>query len=192
MITHKGTQTIHTERLILRKFTVDDAQAMFENWASDERVTRYLTWCPHESPEATKQLLELWCAAYENPNTYNWVMEYEGTPIGGISVVRLSEKSEYAELGYCMGYAYWNKGFMTEAAKAIIDFLFTEVGVNRVGISHAVKNPASGKVAQKCGLTFEGTKREYFKTSTGEFLDISDYGIIRCEWENIRKKNNCI
>ena len=50
MITHKGTQTIHTDRLILRKFTVDDAQAMFENWASDERVTRYLTWCPHESP----------------------------------------------------------------------------------------------------------------------------------------------
>ena len=45
MITHKGTQTIHTERLILRKFTIDDAQAMFENWASDEKVTRYLTWC---------------------------------------------------------------------------------------------------------------------------------------------------
>lgn len=100
MITHKGTQTIHTDRLILRKFTVDDAQAMFENWASDERVTRYLTWCPHESPEATRQLLELWCAAYENPSAYNWVMEYEGTPIGNISVVRLSEKCEYAELGY--------------------------------------------------------------------------------------------
>ena len=47
MITHKGTQTIHTERLILRKFTVEDAQAMFENWANDERVTRFLTWCPH-------------------------------------------------------------------------------------------------------------------------------------------------
>ena len=188
MITHKGTQTIHTDRLILRKFTVDDAQAMFENWASDERVTRYLTWCPHESPEATKQLLELWCAAYENPNTYNWVMEYEGTPIGNISVVRLSEKCEYAELGYCMGYAYWNKGFMPEAAKAVIDYLFSEIGVNRVGISHAVKNPASGRVAQKCGLTFEGPKREYFKTSTGEFLDISDYGIIRSEWENIRQE----
>ena len=114
-------------------------------------------------------------------------MEYEGTPIGNISVVRLSEKSEYAELGYCMGYAYWNKGFMSEAAKTVIDYLFAEVGVNRVGISHAVKNPASGRVAQKCGLTLEGTKREYFKTSTGEFLDISDYGIIRSEWENIRQ-----
>lgn len=57
--------------------------------------------------------------------------------------------------------------------------------MNRVGISHAVKNPASGRVAQKCGLTFEGIKREYFKTSAGEFLDISDYGIIRSEWEKL-------
>ena len=183
MITHKGTQTIHTERLLLRRFTIDDTQAMFENWASDVRVTQYLTWCPHESPEATKQLLTLWCAAYEKPNTYNWVIEHEGTPIGNISVVRLSEKCEYAELGYCMGYAYWNKGFMSETVKAAIDHLFAEIGVNRVGISHVVKNPASGRVAQKCGLTFEGTKREYFKTWTGEFLDVSDYGIIRSEWE---------
>lgn len=186
MITHKGTQTIHTERLILRKFTLDDAQEMFENWANDERVTRYLTWCPHESAEATKQLLEIWCASYENLNTYNWVMEYESTPIGNISVVLLSEKSEYAVLGYCMGYAYWNKGFMTEAVKAVIDFLFSKVGVNRVEISHAVKNPASGRVAQKCGLTFEGTKREHFKTPNEEFLDISYYGIIRSEWENLK------
>lgn len=186
MITQKGTQTIQTERLTLRKFTVGDAQAMFENWANDERVTRYLTWRPHGSPEATKQLLELWCAAYENPSRYHWVMEQEGTPIGNISVVRLSEESEWAELGYCLGYAYWNKGLMTEAAKAVIDFLFAEVGVNRIGISHAVKNPASGKVAQKCGLTFEGTKREYFKTPAGEFLDISDYGIVRSEWKNNR------
>jgi len=75
---------------------------------------------------------------------------------------------------------------MPEAAGAVIDFLFSEVGFNRVGISHAVKNPASGRVAQKCGLTFEGTKREYFKASNGEFLDISDYGIIRREWKKLR------
>lgn len=55
-----------------------------------------------------------------------------------------------------------------------------------VGISHAVKNPAFGRVAQKCGLTFEGTKQEYFKATNGKFLDISDYGIIRREWEKLR------
>lgn len=139
MLTHKGTQTIITQRLTLRRFQVDDAQAMFDTWANDERVTRFLTWVPHESPELTKKLLESWCA-------------------------------------------------LPEAAKAVIDFLFAEVGFNRVGISHAVKNPASGRVAQKCGLTFEGTKREYFKASNGEFLDISDYGIIRREWEALYNK----
>lgn len=182
MITHKGTQTIRTPRLILRKFTLEDAEAMFHNWASDERVTRYLTWDPHKSAEETKTILSSWCAAYENPDAYHWAMEYGGTVIGGISVVRFSEKREYADLGYCMGYDYWNKGLMTEAATAVIDFLFAEVGVNRIEIAHAVQNPASGKVAQKCGLTYEGTKRESFKTSTGEFLDVSYHSILRKEW----------
>lgn len=183
MLTHKGTQTLHTERLTLRRFTPDDAQAMFDNWAKDGRVTRYLTWSPHPSPEATQELLRLWCDAYENPGTYNWAMVYEGTLIGNISVTHMDEKSEWAELGYCMGYAYWNKGLMPEAVKAVIAFLFTQVLVNRIAITHAVKNPASGRVAQKCGFTFEGTKREYYQSSTGEFLDISDYGILRREWE---------
>lgn len=184
MITHKGTQTIHTKRLVLRRFTVDDAQAMFDNWASDERVTRYLTWKPHKSVEETKEILSRWCAAYENTDSYHWAMEYNGVVIGSISVVRFSDKREYADLGYCMGYEYWNKGLMSEAAKAVIDFLFTEVGVNRIEIAHAVKNPASGRVAQKCGLAYEGTKRESFKTDSGEFLDVSYHSILRREWEN--------
>ena len=121
--------------------------------------------------------------AYDNIKTYNWVIQFDEKAIGSISVVRISDKCEYAELGYCLGYSYWNKGFMSEAAKAVIDYLFSEIGVNRVGISHAVENPGSGKVAQKCGMTYEGTKREYFKTSTGKFVDIADYGILRSEWK---------
>lgn len=182
-MTHIGTKTLKTERLILRKFTVNDYKDMFNNWANDENVTRFLTWQPHESRQATRQLLEGWCAAYENVNTYNWAMEFEGQVIGNISVVRISDKSEYAELGYCMSRKYWNKGLMTEATRAVIDFLFSEVGVHRVTIAHAVKNPASGKVAQKCGLTYEGTKRETFKSSRGEFFDIAYYGILKQEWQ---------
>ena len=183
MLTHKGTVPIKTERLLLRKFRVDDAQSMFDHWANDARVTRYLTWTPHTSPELTRQLLEDWCASYENADYYNWVIELAGEIIGNISAVRISERDEYAELGYCMGVDYWNHGIMPEAAKAVIDFLFAEVGVNRVEIRHAVKNPASGRVAQKCGLTFEGTKREFFKDASGEFHDVSYYGILRREWE---------
>ena len=83
-----------------------------------------------------------------------------------------------------MGCAYWNRGLMTEAVKAVTDFLFREVGVNRIEISHAVKNPASGRVAEKCAFRFEGTKREYYKTFAGEFLDISYRGLVRSDWES--------
>lgn len=183
MLNHRGTQTLKTERLTLRRFYVSDAQAMFENWANDERVARFLTWTPHTSPKETKKILRKWCMGYRKANMYNWAIEYQGKPIGGINVVKINERSEVAEIGYCIGFDYWNKGVMTEAAKAVIDYLFTEVGVNRVEIRHAVKNPGSGKVAQKCGLTLEGTKREKFKSNSGEFLDIAEYGIIRKEWQ---------
>lgn len=146
MITHKGTQTIHTERLILRKFTVDDAQAMFENWASDEKVTRYLTWCPHESPEATKQLLELWCAAYENPNTYNWVMEYEGTPIGNISVVRLSEKANTQSLDIVWVTLIGIKVLCLKRQKLLLTFCSQKLGLT------VLEYPTPLKILLRVGL----------------------------------------
>lgn len=180
-MTHKGTQTISTERLTLRRFTVEDAREMFDNWACDPRVTKYLSWEPHASPEVTATLLQEWVKGYESENCYNWMMEYRGRCIGTISVVRLSDRDESAELGYDLGYAYWNKGLMTEAAKAVIRFLLEEVGCHRVVIRHAVKNPASGRVAQKCGLTYEGTHREAFKSRDGEFLDIAEYAILKTD-----------
>ena len=184
---HKGTKELKTERLLLRRFTVDDACAMYETWAKDPRVTKYLTWTPHISPEATAKLLKIWEKEYEKPDCYQWCMEYDGKPIGSLCVVRLDERSEWAELGYCMGYDFWGKGLMTEGTKAVIDFLFEEVGVNRIAIEHAVKNPASGKVAEKCGLTYEGTYREFFKSAWGEFLDVSHWGILKSEWK--KRKN---
>lgn len=183
MLTHKGTQTIQTPRLTLRRFTIADATAMFQNWANDERVTRFLTWRPHPNPELTRQLLQEWCTEYEKPDTYNWVIVQNGDPIGGITVVRLNERDEWAELGYCIGFSHWNKGITAEAAAAVIDYLFAEVGFHRIGIAHAVDNPASGRVAQKCGLTYEGTKRQYAKTGTGEYHDIREYAILRSDWE---------
>ena len=181
MLTHAGTQTLKTNRLTLRRYTIDDAEMMYKTWACDARVTKFLTWEPHKSVDVTKALLEMWVADYEKNNNYNWVIELEGQIIGAITVVRISERDELAELGYCIGFDYWGKGIMTEAAKAVIDFLF-KVGFNRISIEHAVKNPASGKVAEKCGMTLEGTKRQYFKSASGEFLDINEYSILRSEW----------
>lgn len=189
MLTHKGTQTIKTERLTLRKFVFEDANAMYENWAKDERVTKYLTWPPHENLETTRYVLSLWCNDYKNDNFYQWAIIFEGKVVGSISVVRISDENELAELGYCIGHDYWGKGIMSECVKAVTDFLFSQVGVNRVCICHAVKNPASGMVAKKCNFSFEGTHKEEFKSQWGEYLDISYYAIVKKEWENLNRIN---
>lgn len=183
MLTHKGTQELKTERLTLRKFRPEDAHDMYHNWAKDERVCQFLTWDPHESVEATEQLLKLWCRDYENPEWYQWAIIYKDKVIGSIAVVRVSNENDCIEIGYCIGFDYWGKGIMTESVQAVIDFLFTQAGVNRIEICHAVKNPASGRVAQKCGLSLEGIHKEEFKSRWGEYLDIAHYAIVRNNYE---------
>lgn len=68
---HKGTVTIGTERLTLRRFTEEDAVKMYENWASDPEVTRFMTWPPHADPEVTRAVIGSWIPEYENPSYYN-------------------------------------------------------------------------------------------------------------------------
>ncbi len=182
MLTHHGTQTIRTQRLILRRFTPQDAEPMFRTWASDSRVTRFLTWEPHESAEVTRTILKGWCSLYANPAYYHWGIEWNGRLIGGISVVRQNEQHEVAELGYCIGADYWGQGIATEAAEAVIDYLMAQVGAHRVTIKHAMQNGASGRVAEKCGMRYEGTLRGEFKAADGTYWDIAVHGILREEW----------
>lgn len=181
MLTHKGTKTLKTERLTLRRYTEADAQDMFNNWANDAAVTKFLTWQPHESAEATRELLHGWVQKYENPDYYHWTIEYEGKPIGGISVANIREKSECAEIGYCIARSCWNKGIITEALKAVCDFLFDEIGFNRLEIRHAPENPASGRAAKKCGFIQEGTARQCMRTSTGELCDLVMLGCLKSD-----------
>ena len=82
---------------------------------------------------------------------------------------------------YCIGYDFGGKGIVSETSKAVIDYLLNDIGYNRIEITHATKNPASGKVALKCGLKFEGIKREYFKALNGELLDIALYSILKSD-----------
>ena len=156
-----GTQTIETDRLILRQFRIEDAEDMFENWASDPEVTKFLTWPPHASVDITKGLLNEWVSRYEDGGYFNWVMELKenGEAIGNISVVNLNEKVESAEIGYCMSRAYWGRELMPEALKAVMDYLFDVIGLNRVAACHDANNPKSGRVMDKAGMKLEGILR---------------------------------
>ena len=184
MLTHKGTQTIETSRLILRRALRDDAEPMFRNWASDSEVTKYLTWPTYEKVETAHQILDRWASEYEKPNYYQWmiVLKELGEPIGSISVVRQNDRVEEAEIGYCIGSPWWHKGIVSEALAAVIEYLFTEVGMNRVAARHDPNNPHSGGVMRKCGMKYEGTHRACDRNNQG-ICDAAQYAILRSEWK---------
>ena len=169
-----GTQRIETDRLILRRFRSEDAEDMYANWASDPEVTRFLTWPAHSSVDVTKALLEDWIPRYEDGGYFNWAMEYKdtGKVIGNISVVRLIESIDAAEMGYCMSRAYWGQGLMPEALSAVMDHLFDVVGLNRVAACHDANNPKSGRVMEKAGMKLEGILRAAGKNNLGICDDV--------------------
>jgi ribosomal-protein-alanine N-acetyltransferase len=179
---HQGTKRIETDRLILRPFTKQDAQAMFDNWASDPEVTRYLTWPAYKSVETAHEILAVWEKEYENKDFYQWAIELKeiGQPIGSISVVEQKEKAKVAHIGYCIGKKWWHCGIMSEALKAVMDYLFDEVGFNRLESRHDPNNPNSGRVMVRCGMKFECTMRQSDWNNQG-ICDASWYALLKEE-----------
>jgi len=180
MLTHKGTILLKTERLILRKARMDDAEAMFRNWANDPEVTRFLTWPPHKDVEVTRMIIGTWLQGYEKDSFYQWMitLKEEDEPIGSISVVDMDEKTESAEVGYCIGRKWWHRHIMSEALGAVIRFLVTQAGFQRITAKHDINNPHSGGVMRKCGMRYEGTSRRSARNNQG-ICDMDHYAILR-------------
>lgn len=179
---HCGTKTINTKRLVLRRFKIEDADAMFKNWASNDNVTKFLTWPTHSSVEVTKKVLGEWVESYSDIKTYHWALTLKGKDevIGDLSVTKMDEECATVELGWCMSEDYWGQGLMPEAALAVRDYLFDEVGCNRIGAIHDTNNPKSGRVMQKIGMKYEGTRRSASKNNQG-ICDIALYAILKDE-----------
>lgn len=180
MLAHKGTQTVETKRLILRRFRLDDDRAMFKNWASDDKVTKYLTWPTHGSVEISRMVLSDWVAGYEKDDFYQWAITLKALgdePIGSISGFDLNNEIAKVEIGYCIGRAWWHQGIMSEALQAVMDYLFDQVGMNRIQACHDPRNPNSGKVMMKCGMKFEGTLRRFGRNNQG-ICDVSIYALL--------------
>lgn len=158
---------------------------MYKNWASDGEVTRFLTWQAYSGVETAKAVLSDWTADYDKADNYNWAIELKeiGEVIGSITVVHITGNTGSAELGYCIGRSWWGSGIMPEAAKAVVRYLFGEVGFARISATHAKDNPKSGRVMQKIGMTYEGTLRRAGSCNQG-VVDLVCYSILRDEYQN--------
>ena len=179
MLIHKGTQSLETPRLILRRAQASDAEPMFRNWTSDPEVTKYLTWPTYETVDTAHLILAHWIREYEALNFYQWMIVPKGSnePIGTISVVRQNDLTAEAEIGYCIGKAWWKQGITSEALSAVITYLFEQVGIHRVTARHDTNNPNSGKVMAKCGMTYLETTIASYQNNQG-ICDTAHYEIL--------------
>lgn len=188
---HKGTITIETDRLILRKFTMDDVKPAFRNWTSDNQVTEFLRWQTHKDIDTTRTVIEKWVTDSEKNDYYHWAIELKeiGEPIGTISALVKNEQLDLIHIGYCIGSKWWHKGYTAEAFSAIIPFLFNNVEANRIEAQHDPNNPNSGLVMKKCGLQYEGTLRQADISNRG-VVDACVYSLLKDEWMKSKDEEN--
>lgn len=184
---HKGTVRLETERLVLRRFTREDLVPFYQSCLSDREVWRWTSYPQMENLEDVQEKGGLftpkWLAAYSQPNRYSWAIaeKPEGPAIGRMFGMHPDDRAEDIELAYELGRAYWGRGYMTEAVRAVLDFFFREAGFFRVHCYHADKNPASGRVMEKCGMRYEGTMSKACLCNGGRF-DQVNYALLREEY----------
>lgn len=151
MTKHKEP-VLETERLIIRPIELKDAQEIYQ-WTGDERVTRYMSYPTHTDISQTIEWIK---STFSDDKEYNWafVLKENNKVIGTGGIGPNAQMKEYWGIGYNLHYDYWHKGYCTEAMRAIIAFAHNELGVSKICSCHAVDNPRSGKVMEKCGLKF--------------------------------------
>lgn len=179
MIKHIGTNTIETMRLILRNFIPEDTFDMYRNWASDMETLRYLPWGPHSDVNVTHRRILSWVENYKQPNVYNWAIYLKSNRqvIGSISVEMSNEKERSCEVGYCIGKSLWGREIVPEALRAVIHYLFFEVGYRTIFAKYDVQNTASGRVMQKVGMHYERTMYGVGRRRDGSLYDVDMYVI---------------
>jgi ribosomal-protein-alanine N-acetyltransferase len=184
MLTHNGTDTITTDRLILRKFEYSDDDSMLRNWIADEKIQSMYSEPVYSTKEEVKELLDKYIGSYERPDYYRWAVieKASGECIGQIAYFLVDSKNHFAEIEYCIGAEFQCRGYATEATKAVIAFGFDRINLHKVQICTKTINKPSRRVIEKCGFTYEGTLRDYFFMN-GEYVGRHYFSILREEYE---------
>lgn len=178
-------EPIRTERLIIRRMELADAEAAYERRSLPE-VARYQDWVmPYTRERAEKSTAH--SAAMEAPEVdkvmnLTVVAADEPAVILGDLAVELRWDGRVGYFGYTFHPDHWGKGYATEAAQALVEYLFTVVGVTRVESDLDPRNVASARVLEACGLLYEGLKREAFWVGD-ECSSEMFYGATRADWD---------
>ncbi len=170
---------LETERLLLRRLTLQDAHDVF-SYASDPEMTRYLMWSPHKSIDDSLTFIASAIDRYEQrqPGPWGIVLKETQTIIGTCDYIHWRPEHGRGEIGYALNRQHWGRGLMTEAVREIIAYGFREKGLNRIQAMCEIPNVASARVMEKAGMTFEGILRQYM-VQRDKFRDMKIYAILR-------------
>ncbi len=148
---HIGTQNFETDRLICRRFQLEDCEDMFNNWAANPNIQLEYGEPVYKTKLEVKELLEKYIAGYKNPDFYRWAIieKSSGQNIGQIAFCRVYSDCQTAEIEYCIGEPFWGNGYAGEALSTLIDFTFKHIDFVKLEAFHRVENVKSGKVLQK-------------------------------------------
>ena len=156
----KMSEQLETVRLVLRKPRLSDVRAIFEGWAQDQEVTRYLTWRPHERIKQTQEFVQSCIRAWEGKTRFPYMITLKET---GEVIGMIDPRIEGPKvgIGYVSARAHWGKGYVPEATRAIIDWAFQQPSIYRVYATTDVENISSRRVLEKVGMQCEGILRKY-------------------------------
>lgn len=182
MLTHIGTDTIETERLILRKFKISDDEAMLKYWIADKKIQSLYSEPVYTTKAEVDELLEKYINSYQKNDYYRWAIieKNSGECIGQIAYFLVDSKNNFAEIEYCIGSDFQCKGYATEATKAVIQYGFDKINLHKVQICTKTINKPSKRVIEKCGFTYEGTLRDYFYMD-GEYVGRLYFSMLKSE-----------
>ncbi|MHA2394686.1 MAG: GNAT family N-acetyltransferase [Promethearchaeota archaeon] len=173
---------INTERLKLREIIQQDFQAIHE-YASDPEAVKYMPFGPNTKEETQEFINRNLKRQKENPRTdygLGIILKHEDRLIGACGIHDISEIQ--TSIGYILNRRYWGHGYATEVAKALVDYVFSELGVHRVYASCDPQNHASIRVLEKVGMSLEGRLRENMIIH-GEYRDSLIFGLLNNEWK---------
>ncbi len=183
---HPEHPILHTQRLLLREITIRDADAI-QGFLDDADVSRSLLSISHPfSRESAVRWIVNLHASYEAGGIIGWgVFRRQSHAFMGAITLHPNERDNIAEIGYWLGKPYWGCGYATEAVKEVLRYAFEERLLDKVHALHFGSNPASGRVLEKAGMTYEGTRREHFlKWRRRE--DAVLYGVLARDWKRPR------
>jgi ribosomal-protein-alanine N-acetyltransferase len=173
--------TLETEHLVLRQLTDADAPALFEYY-SDPEFTRFIGFDTHTSLENTRRFIAWITDIYAQKDSIRWGIQLKESNhlIGTCGLHFWKRDIRCAEVGYHVGRPFWGRGFATEVLRAMVDFGFHRMDLNRIEGRHNDGNDASGRVLEKVGFQKEGLWRQR-EIKYGKFVDVVQYSLLREE-----------